>query len=126
MDSFKNLRVAIITLIGVVIVAFVVSLIATAYRPSDTLIKGLVEKQMEKRLKGATITSITLLRGATFPSQAHESKVPYGTPLYPVVVKVTYVTKPADGSAGETKEINQTLNLYKDPSHHWINDNELH
>ena len=127
MDSFKNLRTALICLGAVVLLGLVISLLASAYQPSDALVKGLIEKQMTKRLKGATINSITYVRGNSFPSEAHNSKVPYGTTLYPVVVTVKYTTKPAaDGTPGEAKELTRTLNLYKDPSRQWVNDDDLH
>jgi hypothetical protein len=126
MNSSRNLRIAIISLVAIVLVTLVFSLLASGYRPSDALIKGLVEKQMARHLKGATIKSITIIRGAPFPDQAHNSKVAYGTLLYPVLVTVTYVTKPTDGSDAETEQITRTLNLYKDASHHWVNDDELH
>ena len=126
MNSFNNLRVAIVTLGALVLIALVISLVASGYSPSDKFVKEMIEKQMAKRLKGGTITSISIIRGEKFSSEAHESKVAYGTMLYPVVVTVTYVTKPADGSEGETKQFTRTLNLYKDSTHHWVNDDELH
>jgi len=126
MESFKNLRTVIISLIAIVILGFVFMLLASAYPPSDAQIKHIVEAQMTKRLKGSTISSISILRGAPFSSQAQHSKVARGTQLYPVVVTVTYQTQPKDGSAPETKEIKRTLNLYKDASRQWVDDNELH
>jgi uracil phosphoribosyltransferase len=126
MESFKNLRTVIISLVAFVIIGLLATLLASGYRPSDATIKTLVEKQVAKHIKDGTITSISILRGASFPSQAHQSKVAYGTTLYPIVVTVTYTTKPKDGSAPESQQITRTLNLYKDASHQWINDDELH
>ncbi len=126
MNSSSNLRIALISLVTIVLLAFGFSLLASAYRPSDALIKALVEKEMARHLKGAAIKSITILRGNPFPNEAHNSKTPYGTQLYPVLVTVTYISKPSDGSDGEPQQITRTLNLYRDASHHWVDDAELH
>jgi len=127
MDSFKNLRTVLFCLGAVVIVGLTISLLASAYQPSDSMIKGVIEKQMTKRLKGGTITSVSYIRGNSFPSQATNSKIPQGTTLFPVVVTVKYTTKPAaDGTPGEAKELTRTLNLYRNTSHQWVNDDDLH
>ncbi len=126
MNPFKNLRTAVLCLIAVVIAAFIGNYIARGGGPSDSFIKAMVEKQMTARIKDCTITSIKILRGEQFQLQAHQSKVSFGTPIYPVVVRATYTAKLPDGTQSESKEFNRTLNFYKDASHQWVNDNELH
>jgi hypothetical protein len=126
MNSFINLRVAIITFGALLLLSVVIGLVASSSSPSDKFLKEMVEKQVTKRLKGGTITSISIIRGAPFPCGAHASKTPYGTMLYPAVVTISYVTKPTDGSTGETNQMTRSLYLYKDSTHHWVNDDELH
>jgi hypothetical protein len=126
MNPFKNLRIAVLCLIAVVIAAFIGSYVARGGGPSDSFIKDMVKKQMTARFKECTITSINLLRGDEFQLQAHQSKVAFGTVIHPVVVRATYTAKLPDGTQSESKEFNRTLNFYKDASHQWVNDNELH
>jgi len=126
MSLSKNLRIAIIGL-GALALGFVAFyLVAANVRPSDSLIKGLVEKQMEKRLKGGSIVSMTIIRGQSFPLQAHYSKVPYSTTLYPVVVNLTYNIKQKDGSLSENKDLTRNLYFYRSPDHKWAVDDDLH
>jgi hypothetical protein len=125
MNPFRSLQTAVICLIALAVVTSLVFL-AQGGRPSDALIKVIITKQMEKRLKGGSIVSMKIVRGAPFSNEAHYSKVPYGTRLYPVVVNLTYNTKLPDGSISENKDLSRTLNFYKDTSHQWVNDDELH
>ena len=125
MNPFRSLQAAVI-LLGALVIVVSLTLLVQGGRPSDSLIKDMITKQMEKRLKGGAIVSMTILRGAPFSNEAHHSKVAYGTQLYPVVVNVVYTTKQKDGTMSDNTNLSRTLNFYKDTSHHWVLDDELH
>jgi hypothetical protein len=126
MNSLKNLGLSGLGLVLLVGAALILFFFARGDGPSDSLVKSLMQKKMETRFKGCEITSMTLIRDGKLRCQAHQSKVAYGTMLYPVSVKVVYTTKLADGSRSDSKDIMRTLYLYKDPSGKWVNDDELH
>jgi len=125
MNRFRSLQTAIICLGAVAILVCGTIMAMNLSRPSDSVIKALIARQMAPRLHGGSIVSMTIVRGQSFPSEAHNSKVPHGTNLYPIVVRLTYNTKQKDGSLSENKDLSRTLNFYKDATHHWVNDDEL-
>jgi hypothetical protein len=126
MNLSRNLQITIICLGAFALLAIVGMFMLNSSRPSDTVIKALIEKQMERRLKGGSIVSMKIIRGQSFPNQAHFSKVAYGTLLFPVVVHLTYNTKLKDGTLSDNQDLSRTLNFYKDATHHWVNDDQLH
>jgi hypothetical protein len=126
MNHFRSFQTAIICLGAVALIVCGTIFAMNLSRPSDSVIKEVIAKQMAGRLKGGSIVSETIIRGQSFPNEAHFSKVPYGTILYPVVVNLTYNTKQKDGTLSENKDLSRTLNFYKDATHHWVNDDQLH
>lgn len=125
MNLSKNLPAIAICLAGALIVAVVLYL-QQGVRPSDAVIKDIVEKQLKARVKNLDhVVSVSLIRGAEYPSQAHYSIVAYGTKLYPVAVKAVYITKQKNGAQSDPREWSRTLNLYRDSTHQWVNDVDL-
>jgi hypothetical protein len=125
MNASPNRIAVIVSLLAVAIVVFFAWSYVSNNGPSDSFVKSLVEKQMQKRFAGCVITSMTLSRGPSFPLQAHYSKVGYGTPIYPIVVRAAYTVPLADGTRSDSREFNREFNFYKNASHQWVTDNEL-
>jgi hypothetical protein len=125
MMSFKSLSSAVIGLVAVALVAWSVNSLISGGGPSSSLVKDLAEKDMKAHFKGCVITSIRVIRGGEFPTQGHLGKAPYGTPIYPNVVRAVYTVPAADGSGNQTKEFKRTYFMYKDSSHQWVRDTDL-
>jgi hypothetical protein len=126
MNPFKSLPAAAVGIVTLVLLAFVAISLVNGGGPGSSTVKAIVEKEVTGRYKGCVIKSITITRGGMFPCQGHLGMAAYGTPIYPVFVKVVY-TMPAaaDGSGGETKEFKRTLFLFKNPAHQWVRDTDL-
>jgi hypothetical protein len=125
MNPFKSLKTVSLGLIGLALLIYLTMSLTSGHGPSDATIKTLAENEMQARIKGCVITSVSIARGASFASQAKQSTVVYGTSIYPMQVKVTYTVPLADGSRSDPKELMRSLFLYKDPSGKWMDDRSL-
>ena len=126
MNPFKSLGIGAISLIALVILAFLVALFASGDGPSNASVKNVMEKEMKAHIKGCLVTTISITRGGNFISEAHQSKVTYGTHVYPIKVKAVYTSTLANGSRSKDKEITKVLYLYKTSLGGWGNDEDLH
>jgi hypothetical protein len=126
MNPFKSLPAAIVALVLLALLALGMNSLLNGGGPGSATVKAIVEKEVTGRYKGCVIKSITITRGGMFPCQGHLGMAAYGTPIYPVFVKVVYVMPAAaDGSGGETREFKRTLFLFKNPAHQWVRDTDL-
>jgi hypothetical protein len=120
MNPLKSLPAAL-SLLVVVGALTSIWLLTNDGAPGTSTVKGIVEKQMAARFPGCAIKSISIVRGGKYLNQGHAGRVPYGTPIYPTFVKVSFVAPLPNGS----QEFSRTWYFYKNSQHQWARDTEV-
>ncbi len=120
MNLPKSLSAAL-GLLGVLVIIGVIYFMMSDGAPGAATVKGMVEKQMAARYPGNAIKAISVVDGGKFLSQGHAGRVPYGTPVYPMFVRVSFATPLPNGS----QEFTRTWFLYKNAKHEWARDTDV-
>jgi hypothetical protein len=123
MNSLNNPK-AILSIVVIVLALGAIIFMESGGGPGTSTVKTLVEKQVHARFKGSVIKSISLVRAGMFLCQGRAGKVSYGSPIYPIRVRVIY-TRPGGDSAGDPQEFLKSYFFYKTPAHQWAIDPNL-